>query len=351
MRLRGVRRGAFGVVGARPRARAELPTSTSLSGSAMAPPRLPTAAAQPGVALGAYCGNVSKTPTKDTRRARCNLPSGGSGRPRRRPPHRRDQRTLKRTRAPPAVRPMAPATRAPVDTRRHVVLGHATSLALQSAEVRTRIVSALAGDPGGVTVVCNPFTNMCLQDRRGTNAMAGAPIAADVATHAALAWAHRSTGAASCGRRRRRRLRQCARPLVRVRLRLRRPRRPPRCDGGRTARHGADGGRVGSARLLGSARALGCGGGVIAPGEPADVILFPSARHMNELLSRPQSDRVVLRGGQPQQTALPKYAELDDLVAKRSAAQWRGGGAARRHQGGWRWRPRCVEPCKVAVIV
>ena len=79
-------------------------------------------------------------------------------------------------------------------------------------------------------------------------------------------------------------------------------------------------------------------GGVIAPGEPADVILFPSARHMNELLSRPQSDRVVLRGGQPQQTALPKYAELDDLVAKevqrsgagevqRGATKVDGGGA------------------------
>ncbi|NJN22351.1 MAG: cytosine deaminase [Leptolyngbya sp. RL_3_1] len=53
--------------------------------------------------------------------------------------------------------------------------------------------------------------------------------------------------------------------------------------------------------------------GTIALGQPADLILF-KARTFNELLSRPQGDRVVLRQGHPIDTTLPEYAELDDLV-------------------------------------
>jgi cytosine deaminase len=54
--------------------------------------------------------------------------------------------------------------------------------------------------------------------------------------------------------------------------------------------------------------------GRIGPGLPADLILF-KARTLNELLARPQSDRVVMRAGQAIATALPDYAELDDLVS------------------------------------
>jgi len=46
---------------------------------------------------------------------------------------------------------------------------------------------------------------------------------------------------------------------------------------------------------------------------PADLILF-RARTWTELLSRPQSDRIVLRGGRAIDTALPDYRELDDLM-------------------------------------
>ncbi|MGD1907692.1 MAG: cytosine deaminase [Leptolyngbyaceae cyanobacterium] len=53
--------------------------------------------------------------------------------------------------------------------------------------------------------------------------------------------------------------------------------------------------------------------GAIALGQPADLVLF-KARTFNELLARPQSDRVVLRRGQQIDTTLPDYAELDDLV-------------------------------------
>ncbi len=53
--------------------------------------------------------------------------------------------------------------------------------------------------------------------------------------------------------------------------------------------------------------------GRIAPGLPANLVLF-RGRSYSELLSRPQGDRVVLRQGQPIDTTLPDYAELDDLV-------------------------------------
>lgn len=53
--------------------------------------------------------------------------------------------------------------------------------------------------------------------------------------------------------------------------------------------------------------------GRIAVGLPADLILF-KGRYFSELLSRPQSDRLVLRRGQPIDTMLPDYRELDDLI-------------------------------------
>ena len=52
--------------------------------------------------------------------------------------------------------------------------------------------------------------------------------------------------------------------------------------------------------------------GRIGIGLAADLILF-KARSFNELLTRPQSDRVVLRQGRAIDTTLPDYAELDSL--------------------------------------
>ncbi|MEO1386250.1 MAG: cytosine deaminase [Cyanobacteria bacterium J06634_6] len=54
--------------------------------------------------------------------------------------------------------------------------------------------------------------------------------------------------------------------------------------------------------------------GKIAVGNSADLIIF-KARSFNELISRGQSDRVVIRKGQQIDTALPDYAELDDLLS------------------------------------
>jgi len=53
--------------------------------------------------------------------------------------------------------------------------------------------------------------------------------------------------------------------------------------------------------------------GRIAVGLPADLVIF-SGRYFSELLSRRQSDRLVLRSGQQIDTTLPSYSELDDLV-------------------------------------
>lgn len=53
--------------------------------------------------------------------------------------------------------------------------------------------------------------------------------------------------------------------------------------------------------------------GRITVGAPADLVLF-KARETNELLSRPQQNRIVLRYGLPIDRTLPDYRELDDLL-------------------------------------
>lgn len=62
------------------------------------------------------------------------------------------------------------------------------------------------------------------------------------------------------------------------------------------------------------ATVMGLEAGRIAVGAPADLILF-AARRFDELIARPQSDRVVIRGGRAIDAKPPDFAELDDLVA------------------------------------
>jgi cytosine deaminase len=65
---------------------------------------------------------------------------------------------------------------------------------------------------------------------------------------------------------------------------------------------------------------MGLDAGIIRKAAPADLLLL-RARSTNELLSRPQTDRVVIRNGRAIDTTLPDYRELDGLfAAKRSAA-------------------------------
>lgn len=56
---------------------------------------------------------------------------------------------------------------------------------------------------------------------------------------------------------------------------------------------------------------------LICAGHPADFILF-SARTYSELLARPQSDRIVIRNGRPSTVRLPDFAELDDVMLRKS---------------------------------
>ncbi|MCD1627565.1 cytosine deaminase [Seohaeicola saemankumensis] len=62
------------------------------------------------------------------------------------------------------------------------------------------------------------------------------------------------------------------------------------------------------------ARACGFAAPSLAPGAPADLVIT-RARDWSELFSRPQADRIVLRGGRQIDRTLPDYAELDDLFA------------------------------------
>ena len=55
------------------------------------------------------------------------------------------------------------------------------------------------------------------------------------------------------------------------------------------------------------------GFGKLRTGAPADFIIF-RGRSWTELLSRPESDRIVVRNGQKIARDLPDYAELDDLM-------------------------------------
>ncbi|MGL4406618.1 MAG: cytosine deaminase, partial [Notoacmeibacter sp.] len=55
--------------------------------------------------------------------------------------------------------------------------------------------------------------------------------------------------------------------------------------------------------------------GVIKVGGPADFVMC-RGRSWTELLSRPESDRMVVRNGKPISTALPDYSELDHLMVQ-----------------------------------
>ena len=61
------------------------------------------------------------------------------------------------------------------------------------------------------------------------------------------------------------------------------------------------------------ARAAGFTTPSLEVGAPADLVIC-KARSWTELFARPQSDRIVLRGGRPIDRTLPDYAELDDLM-------------------------------------
>ncbi|MEC3862562.1 cytosine deaminase [Mesobacterium sp. TK19101] len=66
--------------------------------------------------------------------------------------------------------------------------------------------------------------------------------------------------------------------------------------------------------LTNPAKACGFDLPSLAPGAPADLVIC-RARSWTELFARPQSDRIVIRGGQQIDRTLPDFSELDPLMS------------------------------------
>lgn len=194
-----------------------------------------------------------------------------------------------------------------------VVLGHVTSLALQESTTRDDVIARLAA-LAPVTVVCNPFTNLGLQDRRGTAPPIGELV--DRETPRTPLWRGLTLV---------QELRAAGVPVAAASDNVRdwwHPYGDYDCLAvwreALTLGHLDTAPREGDwADLVTSVPAAAMGlasTGLIAAGAPADLVLFPSARRVSELLARPQHDRLVVRSGQAQESDLPPYEELDDLV-------------------------------------
>ena len=65
--------------------------------------------------------------------------------------------------------------------------------------------------------------------------------------------------------------------------------------------------------LTNPAKAMGIDAGQFVVGAPADMVLF-KGRSWTELLSRPESDRTVIRDGRVIDRAVPDYSELDHVL-------------------------------------
>lgn len=186
-----------------------------------------------------------------------------------------------------------------------VTAGHCCSLAVQSDDVAKRVIDKVAR--AGVAVVSLPMCNMYLQDRdngsgvrtprwRGVTLLnelkaAGVTVAIASDNTRDPFYAYGDLDGFEV-------LREGARILQFDH---------PQADAFVWARAvGAD-----AAAIAGFAY-----GAIIAEALPADLMLF-GARSWTELMSRPQADRTVLRGGLAIDTTLPDYRELDDLMGTR----------------------------------
>ena len=270
-------------------------------------------AAAEGALLGAYCGNVAETPPQDTLRhaaalfthaIRLNLPVDCHV----------DETNDSRCRGLSAL------VHALLDARsvgyaQPVVFGHCTALSLQPPHVLRPICAALA-QCKPCCVVVNPSTNLGLQDRRGSQPPHCAFIDASeprtpkwrgFAPVQELAAAGVDVAAASDN------VRDWWHPYGDYDL-------LETWKNAVTLGHldtAPNEGRWASLVSSTPARAMGLGSEPFVAGAPADLILFPRARRVSELFSRPHgSGRIVLRRGRVQRAVVPSYRALDDLVAE-----------------------------------
>jgi cytosine deaminase len=182
------------------------------------------------------------------------------------------------------------------DFQGRVTCGHCCNLALQTEEVAMGAIDACARL--GITIVTLPSANMYLQDRvpartprwRGVTlahelkrAGVAVAVATDNCRDAFVPYGDHDTL-----------------DSFRFTLRVSHLDHP----------YGDWGGSI--SRVPAATMALSTIG-AIGVGRPADLVLT-RARSFDELVSRPQSDRVVLRAGRPIDTTLPDYAELDYLA-------------------------------------
>lgn len=192
-----------------------------------------------------------------------------------------------------------------------VVLGHCSSLSLQDQATQNFICTQLAELQA--FVVCNPFSNLGLQDRKGSEPPLSKFIPADVPRtphwrgltllqelrHAGVTVASASDN-----------VRDHWYPygdydMLSV---WSQAQAMGHLDTDPSEGSWAD------ICTTAPAKAMGLDEGSLQVGQPADVILFPSARRASELFARPQVDRLVLRHGKVLTTTLPEFSELDDLV-------------------------------------
>ncbi len=177
-----------------------------------------------------------------------------------------------------------------------ILCGHCCSLALQGPEDEARIIALVK--QAGIAIVSLPMCNMYLQDRtagrtprwRGVTSLhelkaAGVPVmvSSDNTRDPFYAYGDLDTL-------------EVLREAVRI---------------GHLDHPFGDWARAVTAAPAEAMRLATRGR--IGVGLPADMILF-KARTWNELLSRPQTDRVVLRAGERLSTRLPDYRELDGAL-------------------------------------
>jgi cytosine deaminase len=179
--------------------------------------------------------------------------------------------------------------------RGRIVVGHCCSLALQDADAAARTIAAVA--EAGIAVVSLPMCNLYLQDRTlgRTPRWRGVTLLHEFAAH------HVPVMLASDN---------CRDPFYAY------GDHDPLevyTQATRIAHLDHPFGDWPRAITLAPARMMGIDA-AIAEGSNADLVVF-SARSYNELLSRPQTNRLVLRAGRPIDQTLPDYRELDSLFS------------------------------------